>query len=496
MLILCALCVSLSLWVVNEAESTHADETYKQIYAIKKSFLKDVVHNAMRDLDKLREHFRSYATDQIQIVFGFLDGEHKRTTDAFPEGLLRLLKQPEISKTLLIRLEDKQGVVLFTNMASSPAAADKTLMQHRRTDAWHLAVGVNEPYVDAQAKAAMRSYLHNKTFENEAYLWVNEIKNFSGGDNYAIRKIHPNLINTEGMLLSTKLKDVKGNTPYQTELDGINKDGEVFSTYWFKRKNSDEIAEKLTYASLYRDFNWVFAMGIHLDDVQSFINAAEKSSRKLVAKVVSISLISTVLLFGLVALMLALLEKWYIKRTELDLREESNKDPLTGAFNRRIGDIYLAEAFKRFKKGLNNPALMFFDIDDFKKVNDKWGHEFGDKVLKRVVEQTQRTMRSGDNLFRWGGEEFLLIADGVTPESALFLTTKLNGAILQQSVQVEGIGGNETYVNVSVSIGVSWFDKADEKFEESLRRADHALYRAKAEGKNCARLGFFDGANT
>ena len=87
-----------------------------------------------------------------------------------------------------------------------------------------------------KTKASVADIIHNQKFANEGYIWVNEVKNWNGGDNYAIRRIHPNLIDTEGTYLSTNTKDIKGNTPYLTELEGVKNSGEIFSTYYLQEE--------------------------------------------------------------------------------------------------------------------------------------------------------------------------------------------------------------------------------------------------------------------
>jgi len=108
---------------------------------------------------------------------------------------------------------------------------------------------------------------------------VNEVLNYEGGDDYAIRRIHPNLRDTVGTKLSTNMTDVKGTTPYKTELEGVKQHGELFFTYYFKKMGSETISEKLTYAKLYKDFDWIVAMGIHLDDMNGYIDTTTGQSK-------------------------------------------------------------------------------------------------------------------------------------------------------------------------------------------------------------------------
>lgn len=114
---------------------------------------------------------------------------------------------------------------------------------------------------------------------DDGYLWVNRIINDQGGDNYAIRQVHPNLPDTEGDWLSTNITDIKGNRPYEDELNGVKKSGEIFFEYYFKKLKTEKIAHKLTFAKLYKPWDWVVATGVYLDDVDQLVQAETKKMK-------------------------------------------------------------------------------------------------------------------------------------------------------------------------------------------------------------------------
>lgn len=122
-------------------------------------------------------------------------------------------------------------------------------------------------------KERLREHIRAIRLKDDGYIWINAVLNYEGGDNYAYRFVHPNLPKTEGMMLSTGMKDIKGNTPYLTELEGVKAKGEIFFDYWFKKMNSDLIQHKLTYAKLYKPYNWIVATGVYLDDVDGLVQA-------------------------------------------------------------------------------------------------------------------------------------------------------------------------------------------------------------------------------
>lgn len=138
---------------------------------------------------------------------------------------------------------------------------------------------VDNKRIDKIFEDAIRDYLYKNITNNNIYTWINKIIDFKGGDNYAIRLIHPNLKNTEGKLLSTSIEDVKGNKPYLEELNGINKNKEIYFKYNFKLLNSNKIAEKLSYAKLYEKNNWIIATGMPLSDLDEHINKRNKETK-------------------------------------------------------------------------------------------------------------------------------------------------------------------------------------------------------------------------
>lgn len=164
-------------------------------------------------------------------------------------------------------------------------------------------------------------------------------------------------------------------------------------------------------------------------------------------------------------------------RNERDnLRRDSQTDPLTGLLNRRslqaeVGSRCLAR--DRF-------GVLFMDLDHFKSVNDRFGHEMGDRVLVAVASVLKTGLRPGDVVGRYGGEEFVGIVAGAGPESARLVAERLRQSV---ETMLPPKGGLH---NLTISIGCTVFEprQSDESAEELLHRADMALYAAKRTGRN------------
>jgi two-component system cell cycle response regulator len=163
-------------------------------------------------------------------------------------------------------------------------------------------------------------------------------------------------------------------------------------------------------------------------------------------------------------------------RLERDgLRRDVQVDPLTGTLNRRT-----LERILRQQCELGEPfALLYFDIDHFKSVNDTHGHEVGDRVLKEFCRVLQRGTRRGDAIGRWGGEEFLGIVNVPSLEAARELANRHREAVAAIRFS------DNVPEAVTVSVGVAAFSpEVRESADSLLRRADAALYDAKRAGRN------------
>jgi diguanylate cyclase (GGDEF)-like protein len=150
-------------------------------------------------------------------------------------------------------------------------------------------------------------------------------------------------------------------------------------------------------------------------------------------------------------------------------------DPLTGLANRRGGEKHIANEISRAKREKRPLSCILLDLDRFKQVNDTYGHQAGDQLLRDVSNLLRRTVRAYDIVVRWGGEEFLLVLPGVDLDVARVLAERIRVAI--EALETDGIG------HVTVSAGVARFEN-DYDFVSTLKTADRRLYQAKSGGRN------------
>lgn len=160
---------------------------------------------------------------------------------------------------------------------------------------------------------------------------------------------------------------------------------------------------------------------------------------------------------------------------QIQLEDKSTHDKLTGAFNREYFESHKNLIINEYTK--ENHLLIFsiLDIDFFKKVNDTYGHDIGDKVLKQFVQIIQNSSRNDDLVIRWGGEEFILLLKINSIDNAKKVLENIRKTIAQTSF--------EKVEHITCSIGATVY-KENETIEDSFKRADKALYEAKNSGRN------------
>ncbi len=181
----------------------------------------------------------------------------------------------------------------------------------------------------------------------------------------------------------------------------------------------------------------------------------------------------------------AAVEVFHDKRLNTTLLEENRElknlvthDELTGVYNRRYVKYQLKSSLKEKKEFDIQFGLLFIDIDYFKRINDTFGHDIGDQVLKLVSKTIAQNIRSGDFIGRWGGEEFIVLLRNMDNYKLKKIAEKLRILVQKSRLYVD----NEI-VSVTISIGAS-LHQGEEELDSWIKRADKLMYRAKKTGRN------------
>ena len=171
------------------------------------------------------------------------------------------------------------------------------------------------------------------------------------------------------------------------------------------------------------------------------------------------------------------------KRSEEHLTYLAQYDHLTGLVNRTLFRDRLVQAMARSKRMQQSIALMLLDLDRFKAVNDTFGHDMGDELLKAVSERLKTCMREVDTVARMGGDEFTIILEGVSSEQNILIVAKRITEFIATPFELKG-----HHISIGISIGITIYPHDDHPIDELLKHADMAMYRAKQQGGSAFQL--------
>jgi len=205
-----------------------------------------------------------------------------------------------------------------------------------------------------------------------------------------------------------------------------------------------------------------------------FVEQMEDESLKQIFRTLFINLticiVITMVIVSLTYLTLAAYQK--------KLEKMATTDKLTGIYNRRAFDIIIHQAMKEVHRDQFDLSVIIFDIDHFKKINDRLGHIAGDAVIQHIVDITRSSMRASDVMFRWGGEEFLIILRGCNLDNAFNTAEKIRKAVRDVPALYKG-----TEIPATISLGITQYVTQDNE-DTIISRADKALYAAKRNGRD------------
>lgn len=178
-----------------------------------------------------------------------------------------------------------------------------------------------------------------------------------------------------------------------------------------------------------------------------------------------------------------------LRKEVMVLKKIAIKDPLTGLYNRRglleEGGKFLKmmERLKerKFSEGKKsfNLGIILIDLDDFKKINDVYGHRTGDEVLKKIAILLEESLRKSDIISRWGGDEFAILIFDINKPILTKIASRIQEKICNHTFLVKN-----RKINLTISLGATLFSNVNLNLEKEIEKADKAMYRAKKRGKN------------
>lgn len=409
-------------------------------------------------MEKLLEQYKKF----VIFIFAFIFA----ATSLFLYNSTRIIMNINHGNSRIAYLERKQNL-LKENV-------DKIInrIAEMERDISEKIPDISKNEIEELVKDKIKNEIHHIRFSSGQYVAIKEVANYDGGENYAVQH---NLAGEKYTLLSVDKLDSDENKMNKIELDGIKKDGEVFYKYYLKEKESETAAKKIVFAKLYKDYNWIISMSSSMKEIDEYNAIVEKVNENFYLELTLKVLITLSLFFFVIFTILTIYNQKIFKK----VKEETEMDVLTNAHNRRGMERYMNDIFGRYRINRKSPLLLVIDIDNFKKINDTYGHYLGDNILKKIVEGIKKNISSQDMLFRTGGDEFLLIC----PISSFIDINQFGTELLKRLADIEYIIDGKNY-NVTVSIGGACFSEEDDEYLTAVERADRGLYIAKKNGKN------------
>ena len=351
----------------------------------------------------------------------------------------------------------------------------------------------------SNTKKHVQSLLNIITFENDAYIFA---YNQAGT---TISHAKKTLLGKNRWMLNTG-----GRYMVQEIVQKAKREDGAFirylATYNPKTKRP---AEKISYVKNFDIFNWALGSGEYTYSIVESIKKKEKQLKekqdRVVYQVVLLSFlftfISSIIMLIISNKVTSIFSKYRkhlekvndtlelkVKYRTKELEESKEKlkrmalhDPLTDLYNRRYFDTIIEELISLSIRNKEPLCLILLDIDHFKKINDSYGHDVGDMVLKKLAKELLAVLRDSDVITRIGGEEFAIVFPKTKISGAYKTSEKIREIIENLKIKID----EETTISFTISIGVAVFDESiDKNTHTMIKRADKALYKAKNSGRN------------
>jgi diguanylate cyclase (GGDEF)-like protein len=326
--------------------------------------------------------------------------------------------------------------------------------------------------------------------------------------------LHPNYPEYEGKNLF-KIATKEYQNLVRDFLDKARNNSVEFTRYRWKNPTTGQMAMKLTYVKTIPGTDWVIGTGFHIEDIDRAVEAKRKvlialnqsETDRVIAFSILFSLLAIIVSF-FVSMRLkyhfevlrsnieqhsnelselnASLEDKIVKRTEElktahdEMKKIAMTDMLTGIHNRYAFFTILDMEHNQTNRYKSQFSLIMFDLDNFKKINDTYGHDVGDTVLIKIVENVGICLRKSDVFGRIGGEEFMVLLPHTDITIAADIAERIRDFVSQDSIEPVG--------QVTVSIGIVQY-AGEESIESLIKRSDIALYKAKEQGRNRVEIG-------
>ncbi len=474
-----------------------SEQIYADVVEQKLNFMGDTANKIMTDLNMMKEmqsdYFMNLADSYEEQVKDVAERSEELGTDGVEGELKKILLSGPYSQYMSLMLydsdtyevyEDTNGL-LGDSWNGNTKSLEGSFLSLNKVEANNITIlyGVRNTALDEYVKATIANNVRHYEFSNDGLgIRIREIRNYEGGKNFSKYVVDTENSSNEGHLISTDDTDKGGYVFYKEELRQLNDRGEAK----YLTDEVDEAGEsykRLNYSKLYKDYDWVIVISAKLTDIDRYVINSEEKVRPVIMRYRLILAGACVVLLLFVIMVIFHGEKKYFLSRQKKLQHQVDRDELTHAFSRAFGVEKFEQLFDNFRAGGQSPAFMILDVDYFKQINDTYGHEAGDVVLRRVVTALNHVVRSTDYIVRWGGDEFIGIFPGLSRENC----RKFANKVVEVVRDIEVVFEDQT-ITITVSIGFAYFEPVDRDYTDGLKRADEALYKSKQNGRNQANI--------
>ncbi|MCR5023217.1 MAG: diguanylate cyclase [Lachnospiraceae bacterium] len=473
----------------SKVRTLYTDQLYANAFELRKQFLEHTVNNLVKDIVTEREVRTREFEDQVENCIDYVHSIAEEAEDSPEQEVKKYFDgRPDRDNWTYMAYDTRTNEVLLDSAGLLGDAwnGDESVLENSfisadffKTGNVSIIYGITKVTMNDIVKNSIEQKVMYNEFDGDTWMWINEIRNYNGGKNYAVRVVNPEEPSSSGRLISTDEKDASGKEYLKDELEALENDG--YALYTCQIKNSEGVTvQRLVYSALFEDYNWIVAMGSNMDDVAGFVADANAPVEQYLIKFEIVVAVIFFLLLTFMIVMTVRSDREFTWKITDRLKNQVERDALTKSTSRQYGEEKLKQFFESYKKGKPSPYIMLLDVDHFKEINDTYGHDIGDVVLKRVVTALYHTFRRTDYLIRWGGDEFVGVYLGLDEDAVYMVAQKVMEAV--RSVMV--IADDGTEIHLTASVGIAAFGPEDKDYTDGMKRADNMLYDSKAGGRN------------
>jgi diguanylate cyclase (GGDEF)-like protein len=462
-------------FTIYEKYQTDVEIIKKNYIQNQKLLMKNQINNLVNYINVTRKEIKSNEINEIDKLLNFITTQIKNNNSKIIHKKINALFSlfPHLSAKIT-----KNKKIVFTKNFNSK----DMIIKNAKLQNYNITIGIKKSIIKNITQKTVIKYIYTIRFgaKNNGYISVAEILNYKGGKNFAkviALPVKPSMV---GKILSDDKKDAKGKLYRKEYLKIANTTGEGFVSYWFYKYSDKTIKPKISYVKLYKPWNWLIFTSVFLDDIDDVLHKKELIFKNEIRNLEILYIILFLIILFVARILIekeniiikSIIEEYedkinekneILKQNNIHLRTEvdkKTKELVTRMFTDNLTNLPNRE---KLLNDLNDNYVAIINIDDFKEINDFFGIEEGDKIIKEFG----KFLNSNYPTYKLSGDEFAIIAP--TPAQLRKYSTNIINKLKTKKFHILD---NDIKINVSIGIG------------KTLSEADIALKYSKNNKKN------------